>query len=61
MVIDYYKNENDQNMLLNLYKEKWNSGLKNLKLSERESKDDSSLENLKRLSEGYNEWIKKEN
>ena len=29
MVIDYNKNENDQNMLLNLYKKKWNHGLKN--------------------------------
>lgn len=29
LVIDYYKNESDQNMLLNLYKQKWNSGLKN--------------------------------
>ena len=28
LVIDYNKNENEQNMLLNLYKKKWNEGLK---------------------------------
>lgn len=28
MVIDYNKNENDQNMLLNLYKQKWTDQLK---------------------------------
>lgn len=28
LVINYRKNENEQNMLLNLYKKRWNSGLK---------------------------------
>lgn len=31
LVVNYNKNENDQNMLLNLYKKKWNEGLKNVK------------------------------
>ena len=34
MVIDYNKDENDQNMLLNLYKQKWNKGLKLRSLKE---------------------------
>jgi len=31
LVISYNKNENDQNMLLNLYKKKWSEDLKNTK------------------------------
>lgn len=34
LVISYWKNENEQNMLLNLYKKKWNEGLKNINATE---------------------------
>lgn len=34
LVIGYHKNENEQNMLLNLYKKKWNHGFKNVSVRE---------------------------
>ena len=61
MVIKYCKNENEQNMLLNLYKKKWNDGLKNMKTSELKKKNNNSLEEMVRLSKDYSTWIKKEN
>ena len=61
LVIDYYKNESDQNMLLNLYKQKWNSGLKNFTSSEIKKENQNNLDEIKRLSKDYKNWIKKEN
>lgn len=61
MVIDYNKNENDQNMLLNLYKKKWNDGLKNKESTKIEKENKNSFSEIKRLSKEYKEWIKKEN
>lgn len=61
MVIDYHKNENDQNMLLNLYKKKWNHGLKNLSGSELSKQNKKDLSEIKRISKNYKNWIKKEN
>lgn len=61
MVIDYNKNENDQNMLLNLYKRKWNDGLKNKESTKIEKENKESFAEIKRLSKEYKEWIKKEN
>ena len=61
LVIDYNKNENDQNMLLNLYKKKWNDGLKNLTCREIEKRNKSNLKEILRLSKEYKDWIKKEN
>jgi len=60
-VIDYNKNENDQNMLLNLYKKKWNHGLKNKLGSEIEKENKSCFSEIKRLSKEYKDWIKTEN
>ena len=48
-------------MLLNLYKNKWNYGLKNLTVTEQEKENSNNLEHLKRLSKSYKTWIKKEN
>jgi 26S proteasome regulatory subunit N11 len=61
MVIKYCKNENEQNMLLNLYKKKWNDGLKNMKSTESKKKINDNLEEMVRLSKDYSSWIKKEN
>ena len=44
IVISYCKNENEQNMLMNLYKKKWNHGLKNLTCSELAKSNKQSLE-----------------
>ena len=48
-------------MLLNLYKKKWNYGLKNLTSSEIEKKNQMNLSEIKRISKDYKKWIKKEN
>lgn len=61
LVIDYNKNENDQNMLLNLYKKKWNFGLKNMTTSENKKSNQKNLSEIKRLSKIYKNWIKTEN
>ncbi len=61
LVIDYHKNKNDQNMLLNLYKKKWNEGLKNHTCSSIEKENCKNLNEMKRLSKNYKEWILKEN
>ena len=48
IVIGYHKNENEQNMLLNLYRKKWNHGFKNstTKESKRDNKSDLEVESL---------------
>ena len=61
MVINYCKNENEQNMLLNLYKMKWNQGLKNLSVTEAKKRNNESLEEMVRLTKDYSGWIKQEN
>ena len=61
MVINYCKNENEQNMLLNLYKKKWNHGLKNLSVTESKKKNNEALEEMVRLTKDYSGWIKQEN
>jgi 26S proteasome regulatory subunit N11 len=43
IVINYWKNENEQNMLLNLYKKKWNQGLKNTDATEITKKNKENL------------------
>ena len=48
-------------MLLNLYKKKWNHGLKNLTASELDKSNNQNLSEMKRLSEVYKNWIKEEN
>lgn len=48
-------------MLLNLYKKKWNQGLKNQEYNHLEKKNKESFSEIKRLSKEYKEWIKKEN
>lgn len=61
MVINYCKNENEQNMLLNLYKKKWNQGLKNVSVSESKRRSNEGLEEMARLTKEYSGWIKQEN
>lgn len=44
LVIDYNKNENEQNMLLNLYKKGWTEGLKNLTSKDQKKANKSNFE-----------------
>lgn len=48
-------------MLLNLYKKKWNDGLKNQTGSQILENNSKNLAEMKRLTKDYKEWIKKEN
>ena len=61
LVINYWKNENEQNMLLNLYKRKWNQGLKNVDASEATRRNLENLREIARLTRDYKAWIKAEN
>lgn len=48
-------------MLLNLYKKKWNHGLKNMTCDDMEKDNRNNLNEMKRLSKEYKNWITKEN
>ena len=57
MVVDYKKNESDQNMLLNLYRRKWTEQLRFEALKQQKEKRDSALDRLKALTANYPEYI----
>ena len=61
LVINFQKNESEQNMLLNLYKKKWNEGLKVATQTEHHKKTKDLLTDMKRLTKDYARWIKEEN
>lgn len=61
IVIGFHKNENEQNMLLNLYKKKWNQGFKNATLKETKRQNKADLDEIVRLSKDYSKWIGLEN
>lgn len=61
IVIGFHKNENEQNMLLNLYKKKWNQGFKNQTLKETKRQNKADLDEIVRLSKDYSKWISLEN
>lgn len=48
-------------MLLNLYKKKWNDGLKNKNTVDSRKDNNKSLEKMARLTKDYAAWIKLEN
>ena len=54
--INYKTNELETKMLLNLYKQKWNSGLK---LKNQEEITEHSAENFKKIAKWAEEWTKR--
>ena len=48
-------------MLLNLYKKKWNEGLKQLRVENKKKENGRNLKQILKLSKGYKDWIKNEN
>ena len=61
MVIDYSKKENDQNMLPNLYKEKWFEQL-NMKSVKQSAQDNMTyFDRIKELSGKQVDYIKSQN
>lgn len=54
--INYKTNDLETKMLLNLYKQKWNSGLK---LKNQEETSEHSAENFKKIAKWAEEWTKR--
>jgi len=55
--INYRKNELEQKMLLNLYKKKWNEGLKLVDMEEHSKKNENKIKEMCTLAESYSKWI----
>jgi len=55
--INYRKNELEQKMLLNLYKKKWNEGLKLEKFDDHAKTNESKMKEMTKLAEEYSKWI----
>lgn len=58
--IDYSKNSKDTQMLMNLHKEKWQSGLKMYDYKEKETENLEATQNLVRISKQYSKRIEEE-
>lgn len=57
IAINYRKNELEQKMLLNLYKKKWNEGLKLVDMNEHSKKNEDQLKEMTKLAESYSQRI----
>lgn len=57
IAINYRKNELEQKMLLNLYKKKWNEGLKLEDMEENSKKNEKKLQEMGTLAKDYSKWI----
>jgi len=60
LVINYKKNDHESNMLLNLYKKKWNDGMKISKFAKHSQKNETTMKDMSKLATSYNEWIGEE-
>ncbi|SCU98108.1 LAMI_0F13058g1_1 [Lachancea mirantina] len=58
--IDYHKSSTETNMLMNLHKEQWQSGLKMHDYKEKESKNLSASQQLVKIAELYSKRIEEE-
>lgn len=61
MIINYCKEKNEQNMLLNLYKTNWTKNIKLKDTKKSEKNNVSMLEEMEKLSEKYIDYLKDEN
>jgi len=55
--INYRKNELEQKMLLNLYKKKWNEGLKLEEMNAHSNKNETKIKEMTSLADQYSKWI----
>lgn len=60
LVINYRKNENEQKMLLNLYKKKWNAGLKMNTYAKHSKNNEKVIKDMSKLAKNYEGWINDE-
>jgi 26S proteasome regulatory subunit N11 len=60
MVLDYRKNELEEQMLMNLHKKSWTDGLKTVKYEEHSAQNEKVLEKMVNLSQEYNSRVQEE-
>ena len=60
MVIDYRKNELEEQMLTNLYKKTWAEGLRTKRFEDHAKANDKVVKNMLQLTKDYNERVKEE-
>ena len=60
LVIDWRKNDLEEQMLMNLHKEDWSNGLHVQKFENHQQKSEKMLEDMKKLSRDYVERVKSE-
>ncbi|CEO94343.1 unnamed protein product (mitochondrion) [Plasmodiophora brassicae] len=58
--ISYFKNELDQQMLLNVHKKQWTDGLRIEPFDDHSKKNEETVQTLCRLSKAYGAWLKEE-
>lgn len=58
--IDYHKDSKDTQMLMNLHKKKWQSGLKMYDYAEKETENLEATQNLVRIAKQYSKRIEEE-
>ena len=57
IVIDYGKNELEEQMLMNLHKQNWTAGLTADRFESHQTKNEDVVERMLKLSEDYNDRI----
>jgi len=60
IVIDYRKNELEEQMLMNLHKRNWTSGLSLEKFEDHQQSNETVVEKMLKLTTDYNERVKQE-
>lgn len=60
IVIDYRKNELEEQMLMNLHKAKWTSGLKMQRFEDLQENNETTMDKLVKLSADYDVRVKEE-
>lgn len=60
LVIDWRKNELEEQMLMNLHKKDWTTGLLMKRFEDHKKNTEAMLDDMARLSKDYNERVKQE-
>jgi len=60
MVLDYRKNELEEQMLMNLHKKAWTDGLTTVRFEDHQSSNEGTLKSMVQLSKDYNTRVQEE-
>uniref|UniRef100_A0A7S2WCS9 MPN domain-containing protein n=2 Tax=Rhizochromulina marina TaxID=1034831 RepID=A0A7S2WCS9_9STRA len=60
MVLDYRKNELEEQMLMNLHKKAWTDGLTTLRFEDHQTSNEKTLKSMVQLSKDYNTRVQEE-